>query len=122
VTRAGSGGRRSTAAGSNAAGPVRGPESFADILKKLAGDLRLEERRREGALGEAFAEAAGPELSKSARVTAFRAGVLTVEVDGAARLDEVRRFRAYALLESVRARPGGEKVRELRFVPAGRSK
>jgi predicted nucleic acid-binding Zn ribbon protein len=94
----------------------------AEILARLTRDLRLEERRREGRLAELFAEVAGEALAATARVAAFRSGVLTVEVDGAARLEEVRRFRAYALLEAVRARPGGEKVREIRFVPAGRSR
>jgi hypothetical protein len=91
------------------------------VLGRLLRDLRLEERNREGPLAAAWDKAAGPELAARARPVSFRTGLLVVEVDGAPLLQEVRGFRAKALLEALRGHPGGGKVREIRFVPAGRS-
>ena len=98
-----------------------GPEAVGPVLGRLLKELRLEERSREGALATAWDDAAGPELAAKARPVAFRAGLLTVEVEGAALLQEVRGFRTRALLAGLKARPGGAKVREIRFVPAGRT-
>ena len=94
---------------------------MGEVLGRVLKDLRIEERSREGALASAWDRVAGAALSSRARPVAFRAGLLTVEVDGAALLQEVRGFRAGALLDALRAEPGGERVREIRFVPAGRS-
>ena len=98
-----------------------GPESVKDILDRVVRDLRLPERRREGAVASAWARASGPELTAQTRAVAYRSGVLTVEVDGASLLQEVRGFRAADLLRALRAERGGEKVREIRFVPGGRA-
>jgi hypothetical protein len=98
-----------------------GPEPLGPVLNRLLKELRLEERSREGALATAWEEAAGKDLSAKARPVAFRAGLLTVEVEGAALLQEVRGFRARSLLRGLKALPGGAKVREIRFVPAGRT-
>ncbi len=100
---------------------IRGPEAVGPVLVRLMKELRLEERSREGPLAAAWEKAAGAELARAARPVAFRAGLLTVEVEGAALLQEVRGFRARALLQALRGDPGGGKVREIRFVPAGRS-
>jgi len=91
------------------------------VLKRLLRDLRLEERSRQGGLASAFDRAAGPDLASRARPVAFRAGVLTVEVEGAGLLQEVRGFRAPAILQALRGEPGGAVVREIRWVPAGRT-
>ncbi len=91
------------------------------MLGRLLKDLRIEERSREGALAAAWDRAAGPDLAPKARPVAFRSGLLTVEVEGAALLQEVRGFRARPLLAALKSLPGGEKVRELRFVPSGRT-
>jgi len=98
-----------------------GPEPLAPVLGRMLKDLRIEERSREGALATAWDRAAGPDLATKARPVSFRAGLLTVEVEGAALLQEVRGFRARALLAALRADPGGGKVREIRFVPGGRA-
>jgi hypothetical protein len=91
------------------------------VLGRLLRELRIEERSREGALATAWDRAAGPELAARARPVSFRSGLLTVEVEGAALLQEVRGFRARALLAALKSDPGGGKVREIRFVPAGRT-
>jgi len=91
----------------------------ASVLQRVLRDLRVEERSREGALAAAWQEAAGADLAPRTRPVAFRAGVLTVEVDGAPLLQEVRGFRGPSLLAALRARPGGGRVRSLRFVPGG---
>jgi hypothetical protein len=98
-----------------------GPEPLAPVLGRILKDLRIEERSREGALATAWDAAAGPDLSAKARPVSFRSGLLTVEVEGAALLQEVRGFRARALLSALKGSPGGAKVREIRFVPAGRT-
>ena len=102
-------------------GRVPGPEAVGPVLGRILKDLRIEERSREGALATAWDAVAGPELASRARPVAFRSGLLTVEVEGASLLQEVRGFRARALLAGLKQRPGGEKVREIRFVPAGRT-
>ncbi len=81
----------------------------------------MEERRRQGGLASAWLRAAGEELATRARPVAFRTGVLTVEVDGAGLLLELKGFRSAALLEALRSEPGGGVVREIRWVPAGRA-
>jgi hypothetical protein len=91
------------------------------VIGRLLRDLRVEERSREGALASAWERAAGEDLAARARPVAFEKGRLTVEVEGATLLQEVRGFRARALLEAVRGHPGGTRVREIRYVPAGRS-
>ena len=59
------------------------PEALGSVLRRLLGDLRIEERSREGALASAWEKAAGRELAGKARPVAFRAGLLTVEGEGA---------------------------------------
>lgn len=121
IGRAGPPGRRRAPGPAKPPERVKGFEPLGPVLGRVLRDLRLEERSREGALAGAWERAAGPDLSARARPVAFRTGLLTVEVDGAPLLQEVRGFRARALLEALRADPGGAKVREIRFVPAGRS-
>lgn len=101
-------------------GPESGPEPVGPVLKRLLKGLRLEERNREGALASAWESAAGAELAGRARPVSFRQGLLTVEVEGAALLQEVRGFRARSILAAIRGLAGGGGVREIRFVPAGR--
>jgi predicted nucleic acid-binding Zn ribbon protein len=91
------------------------------VLRRLLRDLRIEERRRGSGVAAAWEEAAGRDVASAARPVALRGGVLTVEVEGAALLQELRGFRAPALLEALRRAPGGEGVRSIRWVPAGRS-
>jgi len=98
---------------------VRGPERLGPVLDRLLRDLRVRERSREGALATAWGRVAGPDLALRTRPVAFRDGVLVVEVDGAALLQEVRGFRARELLAALHAEEGGRKVRDLRFVPVG---
>jgi len=101
--------------------PPQGPEEASSVLRRVLRDLRIEERRREGGLAAAWDAAAGSALAGQARPVSFRSGVLTVEVEGAALLQEVRGFRARALLEGIRSRPEGTRVTRIRFVPAGRA-
>jgi len=118
IARAGGPGRKGAGRGERR--EPEGPEPLGPVLRRVVRDLRLEERSREGALADAWERAAGPDLAGRARPVEFRRGLLTVEVEGASLLQEVRGFRAKALLESLRGRPGGDRVREIRFVPAGR--
>ena len=114
--------RRSPRPGASPAPPrPAGHEALGPVLTRILKDLRIEERSREGALATAWDIAAGPELASLARPVSFRSGLLTVEVDGAALLQEVRGFRARNLLAALKEHPGGAKVREIRFVPAGRT-
>lgn len=98
-----------------------GPEAVGDVVRRVLRDLRVEERSREGPLAAAWLEAAGEDLRGATRPVSFRAGVLTVEVDGAALLQEVSGFRSGSLLRTLRGLPGGGRVTGLRFVPAGRT-
>lgn len=102
-------------------GSEGGPRPAGEILQGLLRSLRIEERSRQGRVASAWLKAAGEDLASRARPVAFRAGLLTVEVDGAGLLLELKGFRGPALLEAVRAEPGGGVVREIRWVPAGRA-
>lgn len=102
-------------------GAGAGPRPAAEILEGLLRSLRVEERRRQGGLASAWLRTAGEELATRARPVAFRSGVLTVEVDGAGLLLELKGFRSADLLRALRSEEGGGAVREIRWVPAGRA-
>jgi predicted nucleic acid-binding Zn ribbon protein len=68
----------------------------------------------------AWDRAAGESLGALARPVSLRGGVLTVEVEGAVLLQELRGFRSRELLEALRREEGGTGVRTIRWVPAGR--
>ena len=119
IARAGGPGRRGPAKGS--AQESEGPEALGPVLRRVVKGLRLEERSREGQLAAAWEKAAGPDLAGRARPVEFARGLLTVEVEGASLLQEIRGFRSREILRAVREQDGGDRIREIRFVPAGRS-
>ena len=119
IARAGGPGRRGPARAAEATSGE--PEALGPVLRRVVKGLRLEERAREGALAAAWEKAAGADLAGRARPVEFAKGLLTVEVEGASLLQEVRGFRSRELLRALRGQQGGDRVREIRFVPAGRA-
>ncbi len=105
--------------------PRGGPVPFGEVLDSVVRDLRLDERKREGALvtawDSAVTEVAGQEAAAGLRPVAFRGGVLTVEVDGAPLLHRVRGFWTEGIRAALAARPAGARVRQIRYVPRGRT-
>lgn len=97
---------------------VRGgaPESVGAVLRRLMRDVRPEQRRRAG-VAEAWAAAAGPELSAETQAVALQRGVLVVEVRPPSLLAELQGFRRDELLARLVAADPSGRITGLRFRP-----
>lgn len=94
---------------------MSGPKRLGDLLGAVLArsgygsvTLRLE-------LERAWAEAAGPEVARHARVGSERNGNLEILVDNAALLQELEGFRKEELLEAVGRSLPGRGLKSLRF-------
>lgn len=93
----------------------QGPELLRDILGRLftaRGWGRQQERLR---LEEAWAAAAGPEITPHTRIGGLRRGVLEVMVDNSVLLQELAHYQKRALLEQFRSRLPGLTITDVRF-------
>ena len=94
---------------------MEGPEPIGEILSRLftaRGWGRRQDRLR---LERAWVEAAGPEIAQQTRIGAVRRGVLEVEVDNAALMQELAGFHKRRLLEGLKSKLTGVVIRDLRF-------
>jgi predicted nucleic acid-binding Zn ribbon protein len=66
-------------------------------------------------LAEAWQETVGPEVSAHARLAGWKRGVLFVEVDSAAWLQELSSFYKDEILENIRAKLSRIHVADLKF-------
>lgn len=92
----------------------REPKALADILAEvdaLRGFGKTNARQR---LVDAWADVAG-EAASASHPMHIRAGVLHVSVRSAGLLDELNNFRKAELLDALRERHAGLKLRGLRF-------
>jgi len=92
-------------------------ESLARILPGLMRDLGLEDRAAGWRAVSEWPALAGERIAHRARATAYRDGVLTVEVDGSAWMHELG-FLKRDLVRRANQHIGAEIVREVRFVLA----
>ena len=65
---------------------------------------------------EAYLRIADDRLARRTRVTGLRAGLVTIEADSSALAYELHGFLGAQILEKLRAEPGAENVRRIRFV------
>ena len=93
----------------------RPPRRAGEVLDALLRAKRFYERKRYGVLVEAWRLAVGEQIAEHTRIGAFDRGRLVVEVDSPVLLQELRGFMEGAILEQLRAAPGGAEVAELRF-------
>jgi len=91
------------------------PRRVGEVLDALLRAKRFHERKRYGALVEAWRQAVGEQVAEHTRIGDFDRGRLVVEVDSPVLLQELRGFMESAILEQIRSAPGGAEVAELRF-------
>jgi predicted nucleic acid-binding Zn ribbon protein len=95
------------------------PEALGTGLKRELKRSGLSWMMKHRELLLVWNEVIGPELGEKTRVTRWRDGVLTVEVDSAPLLQELDGFYKESLLESLRAAAPDLAWRDLRFRLAG---
>jgi predicted nucleic acid-binding Zn ribbon protein len=88
---------------------------LGDVLKQVMRRLRRMDRGKFSGLGRAWAELVGEELAKRSRVTAWREGELTVEVDSSVLMQELNGFMKQTLLEGLQGTEKGRDVARIRF-------
>jgi predicted nucleic acid-binding Zn ribbon protein len=98
----------------------RGPESLAEILSRLFLQRGWGRRQEQARIEEAWGRVAGPELAKKTRVSAFRRGVLEIEVNHATLLQELVGFHRRRLLRDLQTALTGVHLKDLRFRLAAR--
>ena len=95
------------------------PKAFGEVLKGLLKRKRFYEKGRYGALSHAWerviGEVLGDEVAAQTCVTAYRHGLVTVDVACPVLLQEMGGFLRAKLLERLQSVPGGEDVGDLRF-------
>ncbi len=86
-------------------------------LQDLLGRLRLTDAMSGWRAVEAWPEVVGERIAARTRATAFRDGVLVVEVSGAAWMNELTYLKR-RMIDELNDRLGTGTVRDLRFQPA----
>lgn len=90
-------------------------ESLADLVPRVLKQLGLEE----GLLGwravHEWEQVVGPRVARHTRAVAFRDGVLQIEVEGSAWMQELGYLKT-ELMRKINRHLGGRLVRNIRFV------
>src|SRR5688572_12516449 len=95
--------------------PDPGPESLAEILSRLFTSRGWGRRQDRLHLERAWAEVAGPLIAPHTRVGTLRRGVLEVQVDSSALMQELSGFHKRRLLEQLRRQLPNTPIGDLRF-------
>jgi predicted nucleic acid-binding Zn ribbon protein len=95
--------------------PEGGPEPLKEILSRLFTARGWGRRQARLHLERAWSEAVAPEHAVHTRVLGLRRGVLDVEVNSAAMLQELAHFHKQRLLKALRERLSGHTLRDVRF-------
>ncbi len=92
-----------------------GPTPMKEVMRDYLASSGLERKLRDWPVHDAWREAAGEAFARHARPVALRHGVLTVEVDSAAHLQELKSFTGerYRLLANQSL--GREEIRQVTF-------
>ena len=93
------------------------PERVNDLLKGIIRDVRAESRRSD--LVDALEQVVGAEQASHCRVTGFRAGKLTIEVDSAPLFAELSSFRRDEIRERMNELLEKRKIAQLSFRMGG---
>jgi predicted nucleic acid-binding Zn ribbon protein len=91
------------------------PEPIKEILARLFTARGWGRRQARLHLERAWSAVVPPEYAVHTRLLGLKRGVLEVEVNGAAPLQELAHFHKRRLLEALREKLPGETLRELRF-------
>ena len=86
-------------------------EAIGDVLKNIG----FHRRKSLAGLEDIWRDCVGQEASKHTRVAGFRAGVLTVEVDSSAWLQELSSFYREEILDKLRESSGKLYIGGLKF-------
>jgi predicted nucleic acid-binding Zn ribbon protein len=95
--------------------PEPEPEPIKEVLARLFTARGWGRRQARLHLERAWAAAVPPHYAAHTRVLGLRRGVLEVEINGAAILQELAHFHKRHLLEVLRERLPGHTLKELRF-------
>ncbi|MGA4644975.1 DUF721 domain-containing protein [Limisphaera sp. 4302-co] len=87
----------------------------AELLPKLLADLRLEQRRQDAEIVQAWQALMDPEVTAHAHPTGLKDGTLYVAVDSNAWLAELVTFRRREILQRLQQVFGTEKIRKISF-------
>ncbi len=91
------------------------PESLKKILRRAVRSAPLAQREQRRRVERAWAAAAGPELAAHTRVGSFKRGVMRIQADSSALLQELVAFRREEIIEALRRNEEGLIVHEIRF-------
>jgi len=89
--------------------------SLAELLPQLLEDLRLEQRRQDAEIQQAWREIMEPDIVAHARPVALKKGTLIVGVDSNAWLAEIVMFRRHDILRRLQQVFGAERIRAVSF-------
>ena len=93
------------------------PERVSDLLKGIIKAVKAESSRSD--LSAALEQVLGPEQSPHCKVTGFRSGKLTVEVDSAPLYAELSGFRREEIRERINELLTKKKVAQITFRMGG---
>ena len=91
------------------------PERLGEALARSLSKRGLGERLRVHALNEKWRRAVGEEIAPHTRVLSFARGVLRVQVDSSALLQELASVYTEAITRSLGSGEGPLAVRQIRF-------
>lgn len=94
---------------------VSSPESIEDILKRWLKSNRIPDRLDRTAIYEKWKEVVGEAIACQTRVIDLNAGILTLEVNSPALLQELSTYYREDLLASLKEVEEFGSVREIRF-------
>ena len=90
-------------------------EGISSILSRWMAKNRVRARVQDDSVFGLWPEIVGEDLASVTRPLRLSGGVLTVEVSSAPLLQELATYRRGEILASLRAHPGLENIRDLRF-------
>ena len=93
----------------------KGPSPIRYAIKAFLRDTGLGARPRDMLVFQAWKDAAGEELAKRAIPVRYRNGELTLEVESAVHLQELKNFTGEGYRRGANARLGNEAIRKLAF-------
>ena len=89
-------------------------EAVGGVLGRVLGDLGLRREMSGWRAVAAWPDAVGPRVARHTRAVAFREGILHVEVEGSAWMQELGYLKR-DLVRRIHQHTGSEDVRDVRF-------
>ena len=93
----------------------RGPLPIQDAIRAFLREAGLNTAPGDSQVFDAWTQAVGPELERRALPVRFRRGELTVEVNSAVHLQELKNFTGDGYRRKANERLGNETIRRLVF-------